>query len=101
MFIYEALHLLVVTRMGTTIYLWGNRLGIAKNPWMETAFGKKEVKIFQKTGRRAKLAKHPAVVARWDLFRKVRPEATRACTGKEGMDKAVCIVQYMSGALKK
>jgi hypothetical protein len=87
--------------MGTTIFMLGNRLGIAKNPWMATKFGKKEVKIFQKTGRRAKLMAHPKIVERWDTFRSVRPAATTACAGKGGMERAVCIAEYMSAHLKK
>jgi hypothetical protein len=101
MFIYKAPPYFSVTQMGTTIYMLGNRLGISKNPWMATPFGKKEVKIFQKTGRRAKLAAHPAVVERWKVFTSVRPGATSACAGKAGMERAVCIATYMSEHLRK
>lgn len=102
MFKYQAYSILAWGDvMGTTLVFLGNRFGLSENPWMKTPFGKKPMKIFQKTGRRAKLMKHPAVVQRWERFRAVRPEATRACADKTGMEKAVCIASYMSANLRK
>lgn len=87
--------------MGTTIFLFGNRLGLkTNNPWMRTPFGKTPTVIFQKTGRRALLEKHPAVVRRWELFKSVRPQATAACANLSGVEKMACIARTMSSSLK-
>jgi len=83
-----------------TLNILGNKIGVKENYWLRTPFGHKTAVFFNFTGRREKLAQHPKVVARWDLFRSVRPKASSACAGLEGIDKVTCIAKTMSVELR-
>lgn len=81
--------------------LLGNVISVRENPWLRTPFGKKGYVLFNITGRRAKLEKHPKVVERWKLFTSVRPEATAACASYSGVEKMACIARTMGAKLRK
>jgi hypothetical protein len=84
-----------------TLRVMGNVVGRRPNPWvLYTPYGKKVDVFFNFTGRRALLEKHPAVVARWEKFKAVRPEASARCANFKGPEKMACIARTMSELLK-
>jgi hypothetical protein len=85
-----------------TVKVFGNVIRERENPWVKynTGFGRKPTVWMNITGRRYLLEKHPAVVARWEKFKAVRPQASAQCANFKGPEKMACIARTMSTLLK-
>lgn len=89
--------------MPSRLILGGNVFALKmKNPWAEVGMAKTTPPILMNiTTMRAKLARHPQVVARWEAFAAAARTMPAECERYTGMQKLACRAKYIGAQLRK